>query len=232
MTREQEFERQLTEWLASGPVVAPPTIVEEAIERSRGRRQRARVWRWLSLPAEAFALSDRARRTSRLALLTLVLAGVLLASLVITLPLGGGPLPAPAMDPLTLYPIAGTARLTEPSATPANLIRTLEIEVDDPRVDGRAIQQLEASFPAAEMYHYGGTMRLENAWGAWEGPVEIIGYPTGEEVEMATLTGIDAYEGFTFHYTHRHLPAEAERRVEGAIWPDEPPPVADPSLLP
>ncbi len=75
-------------------------------------------------------------------------------------------------------------------------------------------------------------MRLENDWGTWEGPVDIVRYPSGEEYEYASLRGSGAYEGFTYLYVVRQATAEAERTVEGAIWPDEPPPLADPSLLP
>ena len=232
MTREQEFERQLSEWLASGPTTVPTATVEGALERTQGRRQRARLWRWLSGPSEAFAVSGGARRATRLGVLALVLTAVLLTSFVITVPLGGGPGPAPAMDPTEPYPVSGIAHLSETIATPARLTRTLEIAVEDPRIDGRAVQRLEASFDGAGVYHYHGTMRLENAWGAWEGPVDIARYPDGEEVEMAALTGTGAYEGHTYHYTHRHQPAVAERTVEGAIWPDEPPPLPDPSQLP
>ena len=75
-------------------------------------------------------------------------------------------------------------------------------------------------------------MHLGNAWGAWDGPVDIVRYPSGEESEYASLRGSGAYAGYTYEYTVRQATAEAERTVEGAIWPDEPPPLPDPSLLP
>jgi hypothetical protein len=229
MTRDQELERQLAAWLEAGPVVAPPAVVDRAIGQSRGRRQRYRLWRWLGwLPVRP---EYGTRSWSRLAVLAAVVSGVLLISLSITVPFGGAG-PAPEIEPDLVRAIAGSVRVTDETRSPTGLSRTVEVEVEDRRIDGRARQDLDVSFETADMHHYRGTMRLETAWGGWVGPVEISGYPGGEEVEMAWLAGTDAFEGFTYVYAIHSQPAETERTVAGAIWPDEPPAMPDPSLLP
>lgn len=229
MTRDQELERQLAEWLEAGPVVAPPPVVDRAIGQSRGRRQRRGPWRWLAwLP---LLPGRRARSLPRMAVLTAVLSAVLLTSLWVTLPLGG-PGRAPEMKPSAVRAVSGVVHVADDTDARAGRSRTFEFEVGDPRIDGRASVALDVSFETTDMYHYRGTMRLENDWGAWEGPVEIAGYPTGEEVELARLAGEGAFEGFTYVYAIHGQVAGAERTVEGAIWPDEPPSMPDPSSLP
>ena len=49
---------------------------------------------------------------------------------------------------------------------------------------------------------------------------------------MAGPAGQDTYKGFSYFHSTRGHAAETERTVEGAIWPGEPPPMPDPSLLP
>jgi hypothetical protein len=229
MTRDQDFERQLADWLESGPVVAPTEVVDRAIEQTRGRRQRRAWWSW------AHALGDRLRSDGRARPLgvALILVLTLLATFAVAVPLAGGPSPAPEMDPLAARAIAGNARVFDETASPTGVTRVVDIQVGDPRVDGQARQELEALLGSETgIYHRRGIMRLENAWGSWQGPVDVAGYPTGEEFEFASLTGSGAYEGFVYLHTVRIHPSGAGRAVEGAIWPDEPPPIPDPSLLP
>jgi hypothetical protein len=166
-----------------------------------------------------------------MAVITAVLSALLLTSLLVTLPLGG-PGRAPEMNPSAVRAVSGVVHVADETDSRTGLSRTLEFEVEDPRIDGRASVALDVSFETADMYHYRGTMRLDNAWGAWEGPVEIAGYPTGEEVGLARLAGEDAFEGFTYVYAIHGQNAGAERAVEGAIWPDEQPSMPDPSSLP
>ena len=111
-------------------------------------------------------------------------------------------------------------------------VRSVVIDTGDPRVDGRASQDLVVLAEAANAAQLHGTMQLTNDWGAWKGQIDIVRYPSGEEYEYASLRGTDAYAGYSYAYTVHQATAEAERTVEAAIWPDEPPPLPDPSLLP
>ena len=52
MTREQDLERHLADWLTDGPVTAPTEVVDEAIERTAGRRQRHPLWGRLLEPLD------------------------------------------------------------------------------------------------------------------------------------------------------------------------------------
>ena len=145
MTREQDFERRLADWLESGPVTAPSEVVDRALERTEGRRQRRGVWRWLPLPV---GLVDRWFPTHRLAqatALVALLAGVLLTSVVVSVPFVGGPGPAPQMDATRIEALAGVARVTEERIVWGVLERTLEIESGDPRIDGETVSAAPVS---------------------------------------------------------------------------------------
>jgi hypothetical protein len=232
MTREQDFERRLADWLADGPSSAPIEVVDRALERTEGRRQRHGAWLRLVLSLERVGHRFPTRRAARVATLAAVLAGVLLASAVITLPFGGGPASPPVMDSNAVVAIDGTVEMDGTSETPTQLTRVVDIESDDQRIEGQAIQELTVLIQSPDAHVLHGTMRLENDWGAWMGNVDIVTYPSGAESEYAVLEGTGTYEGFTYHHTIHGQPAGTVRAFEGAIWPDEPPAIPDPSLLP
>ena len=232
MTPEQDFERHLADWLTDGPNMAPTQVVDRALVQTAHRRQRRGAWRRLVLRLERIGYWLPTQRTARLVTLAAVLAGVLLASAIITVPFGSSPGSPPVMDDQAIVVIEGSAKVDVTSETPKQIDRVVAIETDDRRIDGQARQKLTILTQSADTRQLRGTMRLENDWGAWEGAVDIVTYPSGEEYEYAALEGTDVYEGFTYLYTTRHANAEAERTVEGAIWPDEPPSPPDPSLLP
>jgi hypothetical protein len=229
MTREQDLERRLADWLANGPVTAPTEVVDEAIGRTRGRRQRHPVWGWLQEP---FARLNEVGLPRAIVLMA-VLALTMLTALAIAVPLAGGPGPAPEMDPTAAHSVEGNATVVDESMTSGSVRRVLQLDVEDRRADGTAtVSLLTEQAPAAGLQRSSGVMRLENAWGAWEGVVYAVRYPDGTELEYGWLTGRDAYEGFSYFHHIRGHSTEAERAVEGAIWPGEPPPMPDPSLLP
>lgn len=233
MTREQDFERRLADWLEDGPATAPIEVVDRALEHTAERRQRRGPWRWLVLPLERIGHRFPAQRAARVSGLAIVLAGILLTSAVVSVPfMGGGLGPAPKMDDQAIRVIEGTAEVDVLDESPTDLIRSIDIETGDQRIDGRARQELTVLVQSASTRQLHGTMRLVNDWGTWAGPIDIVRYPSGEEYEYAALRGSGTYEGFTYHYIVHRPAAEAERTVEGAIWPDEPPPLPDPSLLP
>ncbi len=109
----------------------------------------------------------------------------------------------------------------------------MRVDSLDVRVSGEARQVLHIeAAPGVGLQRSIGTMRLENEWGAWEGVVSGVRYPDGSELDYGWLRGQGNYAGFSyFHSTQGHA-TEAARAVEGAIWPGEPPPMPDPSLLP
>jgi len=233
MTREQDFERQLADWLADGPNTAPTKVVDQALEQTAARRQRRGVGRWLVLPLERVGHWFPAHRTARLSALAAVLAGILLTSVVVSVPfLVGSAGPAPTMDEGSPVVVTGTAELDVVDEKPTQVTRVVDIETKDRRIDGQAHQELTVLAQSADTRVLHGTMRLTNAWGSWVGDVDIVTYPSGEEYEYATLGGTKAYEGFTYHYAIYDPSAGTVRTFEGAIWPDEPPAMPEPSLLP
>jgi len=241
MTRDQDLERQLADWLVAGPSTAPAEVIEQALKQTEGRRQRRGAWRLLVLPFARLGRWVPVYRTATVGALAVVLVGILLTSVVVSVPfLGGGPGPSPTptpgpppeMDSAVPGDVAGTAEIDIVSETPAEVVRSIDFETADPRIDGRARQVLTVLVQTGSARQLHGSMRLDNAWGAWEGPVDIVRYPSGEEYEYASLQGSGTYKGFTYLYVVHQATAEAERTVKGAIWPDEPPPPPDPSLLP
>lgn len=229
MTREQDLERHLADWLTDGPVTAPAEIVDEAIERAAGRRQRHPLWGRLGEPLHRV----RTRNQTRVVALIVVLVLTLLAALAIAVPFAGGTRPAPEMDPTSALGIAGTTEVISESEVGGVMERLVRVDAADPRVRGEARQVLHIEVaPGVGLQRSTGVMRLANEWGAWEGVVQRTRYPDGSELEYGWLAGQDTYEGFSYFHSARGLATEAKQAVEGAIWPGEPPPMPDPSLLP
>lgn len=229
MTREQDLERRLADWLTDGPATAPAAVVDEAIERTIGRRQRHPLWGRLREPLDR----ARARSGMRLAVPVLMLALTLLAALAIAVPFAGATRPAPEMDDTSVLQITGITEVIGESEVDGVTERLVRVDAADPRVRGEARQVFHIEVaPAAGLQRSTGVMRLENGWGAWEGAVHGVRYPDGSELEYGWLEGHGAYEGFSYFHSTGGPAAETERTVEGAIWPDEPPSMPDPSLLP
>ena len=233
MTPEQDFERRLADWLSDGPSMAPAEVVDRALEQTSGRRQRRGVQRWFSIPSQLKAQWRSTGGLARVVPVAAVAAGLLLVGLILSLPSMHQAGPAPGMTPSEIRTIAGVASTNVESTTPGRLTRTLEFAVEDPRIDGVARQEFEILLDTESgMSIARGVMHLQNAWGTWDGPVDLVGYPGGGLVETAALAGSGAYAGFTYHYAIYDQPAGTERTLRGAIWPDEPPAMPDPSLLP
>jgi len=229
MTRDQDLERQLTDFLSEGPVAAPIEVVDRALEHTDGRRQRDPVWGRLMERLVRLRGEGKPRSLA----LPVALALTLLLALVLTMPLGGGIGPAPAMDPAGVRNVSGTSDLVNESRATSVLERELLLDVGDARIDGGARQVLHIEeSPNADLQRTVGIMRLENDWGAWEGVINGARYPDGTAFEYGWLTGEGAYEGYTYFHSTYGIPAGTERVIEGAIWPGEPPPMPDPSLLP
>jgi hypothetical protein len=229
MTREQDLERYLADWLSDGPATAPTEVVDEAIERTVARRQRHSLWGWLLEPLGRIRTSDRTRGFALLAVLVLTM----LAALAIAVPFAGGARPAPEMDPTSVLSVTGTAELISEPEVDGVFERLVRVDASDPRVRGEARQVLHIEeAPGVGLERSTGMMRLENDWGAWEGDVNGARYPDGSELEYGWLTGEGVYAGYTYFLSIQTPSAGTDRVLEGAIWPGEPPPIPDPSLLP
>jgi len=229
MTRDQDLERRVADWLSDGPVTAPTEVVDEAIERTGGRRQRHPLWGRLLEPLDRVRADDNAR----VVLLVVALALAMLAVLAIAFPFAGGARPAPEMDPTSVLEITGTTEVISESEVDGVLERAVRVLASDLRASGEARQIVHIEeAPGVGLQRSTGVMSLENEWGAWEGVVHGVRYPDGSELEYGWLVGQDTYEGFSYFHSTRGHPTGTERTVEGAIWPGEPPSMPDPSLLP
>ncbi len=227
MTREQDLQRRLVDWLNDGPVASPTEVVDEAIERTVGRRQHHPLWAWLLKPLDRVRAGDETR------VVVLVLALTMLAALAIGVPLAGGTRPAPEMDPSSVLTVTGATEVISESELDGVFERLERVDVSDPRVRGEARQVMHVdAAPGAGLQRSTGVMRLENEWGTWEGTIHGVRYPDGSELEYGWLKGHETYEGFSYFHSTLGHPAETGRTVEGTIWPGEPPPAPDPSLLP
>ena len=229
MTREQDFERRLAEWLGDGPATAPTEVVETAIDRVAGRPQRHRLWGWLPEMVAGMGMGDRPRAFGLLIALVLTL----LTALVIALPIGGGTRPAPVMVATGALGITGTIDIVSESVVDGTVQRIVVVDASDPRVSGEGQQVLHLEdAPGTGMQHWSGFMRLDNEWGAWEGSFNGARFPDGSALEYGWLTGQGAYEDLSYFHSTRDQVDGTERVVEGVIWPGEPPAIPDPSLLP
>lgn len=229
MTREQDLERRLAEWLGDGPAAAPTAVVETAIELIAGRPQRRRLWGWLPEMTARMWIGDRPRAFGLLVALVLTL----LMALVVAVPFGGGTSPAPPMNVTGSLATTGTMDIVTETEVDGTVQRIVVVDASDPRASGEARQILRLEdAPGSSMQRWSGLMRLENDWGAWEGILHGVRHPDGLALEYGWLAGQGAYEGFSYFHSTRDQATGAERAVEGAIWPGEPPPMPDPSLLP
>ena len=109
----------------------------------------------------------------------------------------------------------------------------VSFKASDPRVSGEQISVGLYDYPVIEADGGRGTqvVRIENADGAWQGPVTSVDFPSDLTVEHGWLTGEGAYEGLSFFYSYHDDTASDVHTGQGMIWPGEPPPVPDAALL-
>ena len=212
MTREQDLQRRLVDWLTDGPVTSPTEVVDEAIERTAGRRQRHPLWGWLLESLDRVRAGDE----TRVVVLLLVLALTMLAALAIAVPLAGGTRPAPEMVPSSVLAVTGTIEVISESERDGVFERLVRVDVSERRVGGEArqVMHIEAA-PGVGLQRSTGVMRLENEWGAWEGIVHGVRYPDGSEFEYGWLEGHETYQGFSYFHSTRDHPAETGRTSRG-----------------
>ncbi|MEW6225702.1 MAG: hypothetical protein AB1627_13850 [Chloroflexota bacterium] len=105
------------------------------------------------------------------------------------------------------------------------VIDAINIMLSDARVSGRCTQYLNAIGSTADGVGFQwGTMRIENADGAWEGPWRGA-YWDGLQSETdasSWMVGSGAYEGLTF-YLHFQGHADVPAELVGVILPAGPP---------
>lgn len=247
MTRDQDLERRLADWLTEGPVTAPRPVLDETYGLAATRHQRGRVSAWVAATLSGpLPIADDARRLARGMVLAAILAALLLGVLLTAGgPFVGTPAPMPTLEPGVVLPVEGTRAVvsaTEPVAAPdagretSTSTTTLELLMEDPRVSGTArIERLVEGSSTSGLRRWSGRMRLENADGAWQGTVTGAAFRDGKEVEYGWLTGSRAFEGYTFFYISSLDPGAPDGgtgpMVEGIVWPGEPPPAPDPAGL-
>jgi hypothetical protein len=91
-------------------------------------------------------------------------------------------------------------------------------DLDDDRLDGD--QEFRAVWHTnlGETGVHGGTIRIENADGAWSGTVQGVGMSMGTWQELTSLTGEGAYEGLSASLFGT---SGSSGPLEGAIYPTE-----------
>jgi hypothetical protein len=101
----------------------------------------------------------------------------------------------------------------------------ISVRLSDSRGSGQATMHVsEVATTEGLIGFQWGTLRIENADGAWEGPFRgaCWGDPRGETDGTAWMIGSGAYEGLTFYLHFRgHTTAPAE--LTGVILPAPPP---------
>jgi hypothetical protein len=111
----------------------------------------------------------------------------------------------------------------------------VSMAASDQRVSGEqitvAVEDSASSEEAVDLGRGTRLMRIENAEGAWQGPVTAVSLPDGLWVRYGWLTGEGAYEGLSYFYSYHDDTASDVHHGQGMIWPGEPPTVPDPALL-
>jgi hypothetical protein len=107
---------------------------------------------------------------------------------------------------------------------------------DDPRVSGEVIELIVGDgelLPTKpdQVSRFTSLMRIENDEGAWQGPLTTVLLPDYLQITYGWLKGEGAYEGLSFFTSYRDDTASDIHKGEGMIWPGDPPPVPDPTLL-
>jgi len=93
--------------------------------------------------------------------------------------------------------------------------------MSDPRVTGSGTLQLSIDEYGSVGTEWG-TYRLENARGAWEGPVAGVARDGGEASTVSGwLAGSGSYEGYTYYIRVRSSGLQTE--LSGVIYPGSPP---------
>jgi|GEM_PF-3185818 len=106
---------------------------------------------------------------------------------------------------------------------------------DDPRISGEVTYLGATDSPsspeAGDLARETQLMRIENELGAWQGPVTVVVFPDYLQVSYGWLKGEGAYEGLYYFTSYYDDTASDIHKGQGVIWPGEPPPVPDASLL-
>jgi hypothetical protein len=93
--------------------------------------------------------------------------------------------------------------------------------MSDPRVTGTGTLQLTIDEYGSVGTEWG-TYRLENAAGAWQGPVAGAGWDGGEASTVSGwLAGTGSFEGYTYYIRVRSSGLQTE--LSGVIYPGSPP---------
>ena len=109
----------------------------------------------------------------------------------------------------------------------------VSIKASDPRVSGEQIIVGASDYPVIEADGGRGTslVRIENADGAWQGPVIEVDMPDNLVIRYGWLMGEGDYEGLSYFTSYHDDTYSDVRNGQGMIWPGEPPLVPDAALL-
>lgn len=108
--------------------------------------------------------------------------------------------------------------VTVDSTTHRQVTHIARWDLDDDRLDGEQVFRAVWHTNPGETGVHGGTIRIENADGAWSGTVEGVGLSMGAWQELTSLTGEGAYEGLSASLFGT---SGSSGPLEGAIYPTE-----------
>ncbi|HEX7951234.1 MAG TPA: hypothetical protein VF494_12855 [Candidatus Limnocylindrales bacterium] len=116
---------------------------------------------------------------------------------------------------------AGTSSTVGNATQVRGYVATSIDTMSDPRVTGTGtlLLTIDEYGPVGTEW---GTYRLENAGGAWEGPVTGAGWGRGEASTVSGwLAGTGSYKGYTYYIRVRSSGLQTE--LSGVIYPGSPP---------
>ena len=96
--------------------------------------------------------------------------------------------------------------------------------MNDPRVSGTGTSSFSADLYSNALGPAWGTMRIENAAGAWDGTCRGAGWNGGDAGARACwLTGSGAYQGYSYYLQATAPDPNRPGSVQGLIYPGSPP---------
>ena len=100
---------------------------------------------------------------------------------------------------------------------------SLTDKMNDPRVDGTVTFEFSVDLYGVAASEWG-TMKVENADGAWEGPCTGGVWSDGNGIAWSCwLTGSGDYDGYTYYKQTQMDPTDPHAKVVGVVYPGEPP---------
>ena len=241
MSRDEDIELRLADWLEDGPIGAPDAPIAAALEHARTHPRRSSGvgrWRILMSGTNMTQVGPKLHTGwlyAAAAVVVLVVAvtagyGLLHSN---NSGVGSGPAPAPTALPTTTASppaavISGTETCTTRTAATTSTVDGVKqsrgeqldcsTTMSDPRLTGTGTATFNVDQPSDGTWLSWGTREIRNTNGSWSGPFAITSTASATTMAFdAVLTGSGGYVGLLFRV--RVEMTSAKTTLTGVILP-------------